>query len=167
MRKLNLNYTIRPIFYTGQHLPDILIRSNFPSTSKSRPVISQTVCDNFCKNKCICDIRRVIYSIQCNICSINNCNDKSYIGSYIRETGRLLKFRINEHKKAVLKEDVTNSAMAGHFKFLQANIAASDRTFTVNILDKCNGFLDQKILEAYHIINYKPDLNRNTVFLTT
>ena len=44
----------------------------------------------------------------------------------------------------------------------------NNKTFTVNILDKCNGFLDRKILEAYHIINFKPDLNRNTgLFLTT
>ena len=51
------------------------------------------------------------------MCLINNCNDKSYIGSYIGETGRLLKFRINEHKKAVLKENISNSAMTAHFKF--------------------------------------------------
>ena len=31
------------------------------------------------------------------MCLINNCNGKSYIGSFIGETGRLLKFRINEH----------------------------------------------------------------------
>ena len=37
LRKLNLNYAIRPIFYTGQHLTNILIRSNLPSTSESRP----------------------------------------------------------------------------------------------------------------------------------
>ena len=43
------------------------------------------------------------------MCLINNCNDKSYIGSYNGETGRLLKFRINEHKKAILKEDISNS----------------------------------------------------------
>ena len=86
--------------------------------SEPRPVISQTVCDNCCKNNCICDIRRVIYSIQCNIHLINNCNDKSYIGSHIGETGPLLKFRINEHKKAVLKEDISNSAMAVHFRHL-------------------------------------------------
>ena len=157
LRKLNFNYAIRPIFYTGQHLFNILIRSNLLSTSKPRPVISQTACDNCCKSNCICDIRRVIYSIQCNVCSINNCNDKSYIGSHIGKTGRLLKFRINEHKKAVLKEDINNSVMAAHFKLLQANTAASDRNFTANILDKCNGFLDRKILEAYHIINYKPN----------
>ena len=42
---------------------------------------------------------------------INNCNDKSHIGSYIRETGQLIKFWINEHKKAVLKEDINNSAV--------------------------------------------------------
>ena len=58
--------------------------------------------------------------------------------------------------------------MTAHFKLLQANTAASDRNFTVNILGKCNGFLHRKILEVYHIINYKPDLNRNTgLFLTT
>ena len=117
LRKLNLNYAIHPIFYTGQHLSDILIRSNLPSTSKPRPVLSQTVCNNCCKNKCICDIRRVIYSIQCKICSVNYCNDKSNVGLYFGETGRLFKFRINEHKKAVLKESITNSAMAAHLSF--------------------------------------------------
>ena len=75
------------------------------------------------------------------MCLINNCNDKLYIGSYIGETGRLLKFRISEYKKAVLKEDISNSAMVAHSKLSYANYtAASDRTFSVNILDKYNGF---------------------------
>ena len=52
--------------------------------------------------------------------------------------------------------------MAARFKLLHANIAASDRTFTLNISDKYNGFLHRKILEAYHIINFKLDLHRNT-----
>ena len=43
LRKLKLDYAIRPIFYTGLHLSDILIRSNLLSTSEPRPVISQTV----------------------------------------------------------------------------------------------------------------------------
>ena len=68
LRKLKLDYAIRPIFYIGLHLSDILIRSYLPSTSEPRPVMSQTVCDICCKNNCICRIRRVIYSIQCNIC---------------------------------------------------------------------------------------------------
>ena len=74
-RKLKLKYAIRPTFYTGPHLSDILIRRNLFSTSEPRPVISQTVCDSYCKNNCTCDIRRVIYSIQCYMCLINNCND--------------------------------------------------------------------------------------------
>ena len=58
--------------------------------------------------------------------------------------------------------------MAVHFKFLHTNTAVSDRTYTVNILDKCNGFLDRRILEVYHIINFKPYLNKNTgLFLIT
>ena len=74
------------------------------------------------------------------MCLNNNCNDKSNTGTYIGETGRLLKFRINEHKKALLKEDISNSAMAAHFKLLHADTAVCNKTFTVNILDKCNGF---------------------------
>ena len=98
---------------------------------------------------------------------INNCYVKLYIGSHIGKTGRLLKFGINEHKKTVLIENISNSAITAHFKLLHANTAASNKTFTVNILDKCNGFLDRKILEAYHIINLKPDLNKNIgLFLT-
>ena len=112
---MKLDYAIRPIFYTGLHLSDILIRSNLPSTSEPRPVMSQTVCDICCKNNCIYHIRRVIYAIHCNMCLNNNCNDKSYVGTYIGETGRFLKFTINEHKKALLKEDISNSAMAAHF----------------------------------------------------
>ena len=50
LNKLKLDYAIRPIFYTGLHLSDILIRSNLPSTSESGPAINQTVCDNCCKN---------------------------------------------------------------------------------------------------------------------
>ena len=33
--------------------------------------------------------------------SINNRNDKSYLGSYIGEKEWLLKCRINEHKKKI------------------------------------------------------------------
>ena len=58
--------------------------------------------------------------------------------------------------------------MAAHFKLLHADTAACNKTFTVNILYKCNNILDRKILEACHIIDCKPDLNRNTgLFLTT
>ena len=57
--------------------------------------------------------------------------------------------------------------MAVHVKLLHANIATSDSIFTVNILDICNDSLNRKILEAYYIINFKPDLNKNTdLFLT-
>ena len=59
IRKLKLDYAIRPIFYTGLHLSDILIRSNLPSTSEPRLVTSQTVCDICCDNNCTCHIRRV------------------------------------------------------------------------------------------------------------
>ena len=62
------------------------------------------------------------------MCLNNNCNDKSYVRTYIGETGRLLKFRINEHKKALLKEDINNSAMAAHFKLLHADTAACNKT---------------------------------------
>ena len=48
LRKLKVDYVICPIFYTGLHLSDILIRSNLPSISEPRPVISQTVCDICC-----------------------------------------------------------------------------------------------------------------------
>ena len=54
------------------NLSDILIGSNLPLTSEPRPIKSQTMCDNCCKKNCTCDIRRVIYSIQCYMCSINN-----------------------------------------------------------------------------------------------
>ena len=49
------------------------------------------------------------------MCLIHNCNDKSSIGSCIEETGWLLKFRINEHRKAVLKEYISNFAMTARF----------------------------------------------------
>ena len=43
------------------------------------------------RKACICDVLRVIYSIQCNMYSINNCDKNSYIGSYIleKQDGRL------------------------------------------------------------------------------
>ena len=63
------------------------------------------------------------------MCLNNNCNDKSNTGTYIGETGRLLKFRINEHKKALLEEDISNSAMAAHFKLLHANTAVCNKTW--------------------------------------
>ena len=68
------------------------------------------------------------------MCLNNNCNDKSYVGTYIGETERLLKFIINEHKKALLTEYISNSVMAALFKLLHADTAACNKTFTVNIL---------------------------------
>ena len=55
-----------------------------------------------------------------------------------------------------------------HFKLIHTNAATGDKTFTVYIFNNYNGFLDLKIHVAYHIINKKPNLNRNTsLFLTT
>ena len=58
--------------------------------------------------------------------------------------------------------------MVAHYTDVHSNIKIQDRTFTVNLLHKCIGFIDRKILEIYYIINYKPTLNKNTgLYLTT
>ena len=58
--------------------------------------------------------------------------------------------------------------MAACFKLLHTNASADDRIFTVNISIKCNDFLNRKILEAYQILNYKPNSKKNTgLFLAT
>jgi hypothetical protein len=120
--------------------------------------------------KCICDLRNIVYVLQCNECLKFNIetNAHSDLGKYIGETGRQLKIRIYEHMNAIRKNDCKGSAMVDHFNDVHASIDIQDRTFTVNLLDKCNGFLDRKILEAINIFNFKPDINRNTgLFLTT
>ena len=79
--------------YTRQYLSNIFIHSNISSTFEPIPLTSQTACENCCKSNCICDIRRVIYSTQCYVCSINNSNDKSNIESNIGKTGLLLNLK--------------------------------------------------------------------------
>ena len=52
--------------------------------------------------------------------------------------------------------------MAAHYSNFHSGVKIDDRTFSVNLLHKCIGFMDRKILDAYYIINYKPTLNKNT-----
>ena len=76
--------------------------------------------------------------------------------------------RLFEHVKAIKRNNVNSSAMAAHYTDVHSNIKIEDKTFTVNLLYKCTGFIDRKIMEAYYIINYKPTLNKKTeLYLTT
>ena len=64
--------------------------------------------------------------------------------------------------------DFKNSAIANHSNDYHSNINYNTRTFSINLIEKCTGFLDRKCTEAYHIIISKPDLIRNTgLYLTT
>ena len=120
---------------------------------------------SFCNNNtCICLQRNLIYSLQCNIClktCNNNINNDIKQGEYIGETSRHSIKRLNEHINAIKKNDINSSAMAAHYSNFHSGVKIDDRTFSVNLLHKCIGFMDRKILEAYYIINYKPTLNKN------
>jgi hypothetical protein len=168
LKNLTFSYKIYPVYYTGNNLSDIIIRSDLP-TIVDYPSLTLT-CEVCSLRKCICDLRNIVYILQCNECLKYNMgsNVHSDLGIYIGETGRQLKIRINEHMNAIRKNDIKGSAMVEHFNDVHANIGVQDRTFKVNLLEKCNGFLDRKILEAINIFNFKPDINKNTgLFLTT
>ena len=58
--------------------------------------------------------------------------------------------------------DIRNCAIANHYNGCHSTIKYSNKTFSINIIDKCNEFLDRKIIIS------EPDLNRNTgLYLTT
>ena len=126
----------------------------------------------FCNNNtCICLQHNLIYSLQCNIClktCNNNINNDIKQGEYIGETSRHLIKRLNEHINAIKKNNINSSAMAAHYSNFHSDVKIDDKTFSINLLHKCIGFMDRKILEPYCIINYKPTLNKNTgLYLTT
>ena len=113
---------------------------------------------SFCNNNsCICRQRNLIYSLQCNIClkTCNNIiNNDIKQGEYIGETSRHLIKRLNEHINAIKKNNINSSAMAAHYSNFHSGVKIDDRTFSVNLLHKCIGFMERKILEAFYIINY-------------
>ena len=89
-------------------------------------------------------------------------------GQYIEETSKQLKYRIKEHSSAIKNNDIKNFAIANHYGNCYSTINYKLQIFSINIIDKCNGFSDRKIIEAYRITISKPDLNRNTgLHLTT
>ena len=73
-----------------------------------------------------------------------------------------LKCRIKEHSSTIKNNDIKNFAIANPYKDCHSTINYSTSTFTINIIDKLNGFLHRTILEANPIIISKSDLNRNT-----
>ena len=81
---------------------------------------------------------------------------------YISETSRHLIKWLNEHINAIKKNNINSSAIAANYSNFHLGVKIDDRTFSVNLLHKCIGFMDRKILEACYIINYKPTLNKNT-----
>ena len=98
----------------------------------------------------------------------NNINNDIKQGEYIDKTSRHLIKRLNEHINAIKKNNINSSAIAAHYSNFHSDVKIDDRTFSVNLLHKCIGFIDRKILEAYYIINYKPTLNKNAgLYLTT
>ena len=103
----------------------------------------------------------VVYWIKCE-------NSTENIGQYIRETSRRLKYGIKEHSSAIKNNYIQNSTTANHYNDCHTTINYSNKTFSINIINKSNGFLDRKIFEAYLIIFSKFNLNSNTgLYLTT
>ena len=66
---------------------------------------------------------------------------------------RWLKCRIKEHSSAIKNYDIKNCAIANRFNEYHSSINNKNRTFLTNVIYKCNGFLDRKILKTHIIIN--------------
>ena len=86
----------------------------------------------------------VVYKFQC--LSDSNC-------SYIGKTKRYLMKRVTEHKKA-------KSAIRNHLT--NCNLCNTNENFLnqFSVIDKANSDFDLQILEAIHIINDRPTLNK-------
>ena len=82
----------------------------------------------------------------------NNINNDIKQGEYIGETSRHLIKRLNEHINAIKNNNINSSAIAAHYSNFQSGVKIDDRTFSINLLHKCIGFMDREILEAYYNI---------------
>ena len=89
----------------------------------------------------------IVYNIPCKDCS--SC--------YIGQTGRKLKRRIEEHKKAVRLADFENSALAEH-AWTESHRVDWD---SVSILARQNDYTSRSIKESTLIRTTRGTLNRD------
>ena len=152
-------------FRRQNNLRDMLIKSKVPpplSLHPIREVKGMTKCGRACtacpfvkigktlkiekncewriERKVNCDTYNCIYMIQCNK---ENCH-KRYIG----ETGRLVKFRIADHR-GYISNQVTSKATGAHFNLPGHSLA--DMTFTILEQVKYNDKAYRKERESYYI----------------
>ena len=88
----------------------------------------------------------VVYQIDCKECE----------ASYIGQTGRHLKERLKEHKKALEKGDIRCSGVAEHAFQAHHEIDVDN----IKVLDKESNFRKRLVLEALHIRQKAPSMNR-------
>ena len=90
------------------------------------------------------DVKGVVYSIPCADCS----------ATYIGETGRTLKVRMAEHKRAVKSKDPPNG-IAVHVQKTAHNINWQE----ARILARENNWGRRRVLEALEIQQRRPKMN--------
>ena len=96
-----------------------------------------------------CDDRFIVYKFTCNLCQ------KFYIG----ETCRPLRFRYEEHKRSLEKND-KKSALSEHAVTDHPGASLVLLDFDLCILAKFRNPVETRIHEARQINNLRPPLNR-------
>ena len=92
------------------------------------------------------DRQGAVYKIACTDC------DSTYIG----ETGRNLKTRLTEHKRATKNKDPTNH-IAEHHKQTGHNIDWD----SADCITHCNNWYQRRLLESWHTNLQNKPLNRS------
>ena len=84
---------------------------------------------------------------------------------YKGETGRSLKVRIEEHRKAVVRDDIEKSGMADHIWKEKGNhLPLWDK---VEIIDKAEHWRIRRLKESAHMLGYNDLLSRLSIELNT
>ncbi|EYC10257.1 hypothetical protein Y032_0056g2642 [Ancylostoma ceylanicum] len=103
----------------------------------------------YCTDQKICHLRGTVYMIKCKGCG------QRYIG----ESGRPLRKRLDEHRRALIRPQAyPNNSFSRH----RTNVHTRDSTpdFDVMVLHRhLENTLHRKILEAREIKRYQPEIN--------
>ena len=97
-----------------------------------------------------CHTFGVVNQLTCTLCN------KIYIG----ESGRMVRFRYNEHLRDA-KNNRRDSPWGDHFALVHQNRQPDPSTITAKILQVCRSERDRKIAESLHIRKLYPALNIN------
>ena len=158
-RSLNKNTTL--LFFSGDNpvpyvrnvsecirriLAPLKIRTCFrPLTTLKRMLVHP-------KDKIPEDMKRgVVYQIQCGTCK------KTYIG----QTGRTLKHRVKEHRRALISHNANFSAVAEHAMRDNHDITWDE----ASVIDGNDKWIQRCHLEGWYIRLMKSAMNRDEGFL--